>query len=164
MDRLGNNGFTLIEMMVTIAIMAILLSIAVPSYQSVTTSMRMTNEINALAADINFARSEAVKRGLNISVCPPSGGACSTGSNLSWAGGWVVFDLNPTTAVQLRVSSGVTHGDALNGAAPITFTPAGYTQFANTITLHTGNDDISQRRCVVFATGSWTVKSGANCP
>ena len=157
------KGFTLIEMMITMTISAILLAIAVPSYQSITTNMRMSNEINALSSDLNFARSEAVKRGLNIDVCPPLNGVCNTGPNLNWAAGWMVFDA--AAAKQLRVSSGITQGDTFNGGAtPITFTPAGYTQFASTITLHNKNDDVNQRRCLVFATGSWTIQNGANCP
>lgn len=157
------KGFTLIELMITMTVSAILLAIAVPSYQSVTTNMRMSNEINALSSDLNFARSEAVKRGLNINVCPPLNGVCNAGPNLDWAAGWMVFDAGAVK--QLRISSGVNQGDTFKGGAtPITFTPAGYTQFAGTITLHNKNNDADQRRCIVFATGAWNIQKGAICP
>jgi type IV fimbrial biogenesis protein FimT len=163
MSRRYIRGFTLIELMVTISIMAILLAIAVPSYQSITTDMRMSNEINALLGDINFARSEAVKRGQNISVCPP--GLCAAGNaNVNWAGGWTVYNLNPAVPVQLHISSGVGGGDTLNGDAPVTVMPSGYVSATSTITLHTSQDDLSQRRCILFATGAMSIVKGATCP
>lgn len=163
MDNQVNKGFTLIELLVTMSIMAILLAIAVPSYQSVTTGMRMSSEINALSADISFARSEAIKQGLNVNVCSSSNAStCNSGSNISWATGWIVS--NSVTVKLLHISSGVSHGDTLNGASPIIFTPAGYTQYTGTLTLHDSNDDQNQRRCLVFATGTWTLLTGATCP
>ena len=171
MHSQSDSGFTLIEMLVTISIMGILLAIALPSYQSVTTGIRMDSEINGLIADINFARSEAIKVGQNVNICPATGSntagfVCSASSPLNWSAGWDVLNLNAVAVLQqLRIGSGVTHGDTLNGGvAPIVFTPAGYTGFANTITLHDANNDASQRRCIVFATGSWSTKTGSICP
>ncbi len=84
------NGFTLTETMVTIAIVAILLGLGVPSYKFVTYSYRMSSEINGLLGDMQYARAEALKEGNGVTVCISTDGATCTGGT-SWAGGWIVF-------------------------------------------------------------------------
>ncbi len=158
-----NRGFTLIELLITMTVAAIMLAIGVPSYQNITTSTRMSGEINSLLADMNFARSEAIKRGIAVNVCPtPVGAACSSTST-NWASGWVIQDTAPTPNV-LRISPGVTHGDTLAGLAGGNMAPNGYTTLSGTVTLHNAANDPDQRRCIIFATGSWTTNKGAVCP
>lgn len=170
--RRATTGFTLIEMMVTISIMAILLAIATPSFNNTIAGTRISGEINELQASLNFARSEAVKRGLKIDVCPPTvpnGTTCANTNPLNWSSGWVV--LIDGTATQLRISPAVTHGDTLTStsAAAIPypqFTPAGYTFFAGagtTIKLHDSNNTPGLYRCVVFNAGSWATQQGGSC-
>jgi type IV fimbrial biogenesis protein FimT len=90
--RLGmrQRGFTLIEMMVAIAIVGVLLSIAVPSFQALIYGMRASAEANAVVSAIRFARTEAVKRGTVVSIAPASG-------STSLSEGWVVF-VDPTNS------------------------------------------------------------------
>ena len=64
----ANNGFTLIELMVTVAVLAIVLSLGVPSYRALIINNRLTAQANALVASINLARSEAIKRGVRVWV------------------------------------------------------------------------------------------------
>jgi len=93
----SNKGFTVIELMVTIAVVAILLSVAVPSFWTFIQSNRVTAQANELVTALGFARSEAVKRGEIVSLCmsnqaePP---ACATGGSDDWSGGWLAF-VNP---------------------------------------------------------------------
>jgi type IV fimbrial biogenesis protein FimT len=77
-----NQGFTLIELLVTITIAGILLSIAIPSFTSVIRKNRLTTINNEFVTSLNFARSEAVKRGVSVWVR-------KSGSN--WEDGWNVF-------------------------------------------------------------------------
>ncbi len=63
-------GLTLVELMVVITIVAVLLALGVPSYRYVTSSNRVSSEVNALLGDLMFARSEAIKEGATVTVCP----------------------------------------------------------------------------------------------
>lgn len=118
------SGFSLIEILVTLSVLAILLALAAPSLQSLVRNNRLTGLTNDLVSALNFARSEAVKRGGRITVCKSanSGAAapgCST--TASWRDGWLVFvDTSGTvgifdsTDVRLRV------GQPSSGNATVT--------------------------------------------
>ncbi len=85
-----NAGFTLIELLMVIAIAAILASIAVPSYQWIMSRTRLSTQANELTTALSLARSEAVKRGVRVTVCKSSSGTgCTTSGN--WQQGWIVF-------------------------------------------------------------------------
>lgn len=77
------NGFTLIELMVTIALAALLMMVAVPSFTTFQRNAELTATTNKLVAAINAARGEAMKRGLYAMVVPTDGA--------NWSTGWVVF-------------------------------------------------------------------------
>lgn len=94
----GTVGFTLIELLVTISVVAILLAVAVPSFRTVLQNNRMTTQVNELLSDINFARSEAIKRRSNITICSSTTGISCTGGN--WRDGRLIMD---ASAVVLRV-------------------------------------------------------------
>jgi type IV fimbrial biogenesis protein FimT len=68
--RRRTAGFTLVEMIVTVLIIAILTTFGFQAYQSVVTSTRMSGVINSLLGTLALARSEAMKRGQPVSVCP----------------------------------------------------------------------------------------------
>src|SRR5579862_5580193 len=96
-------GFTMTELIVTVSIVAILLAIGIPSFKYVTVSNRISTEVNALLGDIQYARSEAIKEGLPVTVCASNNATsanptCSLG--IAWQGGWIVFlDSNGNQAV-----------------------------------------------------------------
>src|SRR5690348_14373151 len=77
------SGFTLIELMFAIVIIAVLMAIADPSYRYITNSNRMAAEVNGLLGDMQYARSEAIKRGQNVTVCESSDGS-SCGAATAW--------------------------------------------------------------------------------
>ena len=85
-----SSGFTLIELIVTIAIAAILIGVAVPSFMELIRDNQTATQSTRFIADLNLARSEAVKRGINVFVCKSSDQAtCTNGSN--WESGWLVI-------------------------------------------------------------------------
>lgn len=95
MGRLGGQrGFTLIELMVTVTIAAILLSIAIPSFQNITLRSRQTSAINTFAAMIGRARSEAVSRGRTVVACDSTNSTSANpvcSGNNTWETGWILF-------------------------------------------------------------------------
>lgn len=74
-------GFTLIELMVTIAVAAVLLTIAVPSFRTFVQSSRLSTQANSIVSALNTARSEAIKRDGTVDVVADSNG---------WSNGWTV--------------------------------------------------------------------------
>ncbi|MFT5590057.1 MAG: type IV fimbrial biogenesis protein FimT [Bradyrhizobium sp.] len=128
-------GFTLIEVIVVIAISAILLSLAVPSFVSTTQRFRTASEINGFAHDLQYARTEAIKQGVSVSVCASVDGATCLKAN-TWHKGWIVFadaaELLKVTkpADLLRIQPGWTNTDTLvadNAVFSFTFSRDGYT-------------------------------------
>ena len=82
-------GFTVIELMITVAIIAILSTIAAPSMRDVIKNSRMTSLANDLMSDLSVARGEAVNRGVRTTVCTSSDGAQCTATE--WRFGWIVL-------------------------------------------------------------------------
>lgn len=81
--RSAAAGFTLVELLVTVTLLAVAIAIGVPSFTSFQRNSELSSTTNTLLAAINAARGEAMKRGMNAMVVPADGA--------DWASGWVVF-------------------------------------------------------------------------
>jgi len=96
------RGFTLTELLLVVAIVAILLSIGVPSYRYIGNSYRMSSEVNGLLGDLMFARSEAIKEGQFVTTCASADGATCSGSTV-WNTGWRPAERrNPAFAAEIH--------------------------------------------------------------
>lgn len=84
------RGFTIVELMIAVLILAILMGVGVPSFQSTVKNNRMTSDLNAFITSLNQARSEAVKQNQEVVVCTSSNGTSCAGTT-NWENGWVVF-------------------------------------------------------------------------
>lgn len=83
------SGFTLLELLIALAVISIVLTVAVPSFQSIIEKNSVTTSINEFAASLRLARTEAVKRGRLVVVCPSSDQASCSGA---WNDGWLIFE------------------------------------------------------------------------
>ena len=83
-------GFTLVELLVTIAIAALLLAAAIPTLSGVAKSIRLSAASNTFVSGLYLARCEAIKRNGRVVLCKSADGVCcaSTGG---WEQGWMVF-------------------------------------------------------------------------
>ena len=87
--RTAQRGFTLIEMMVAVALTGLLLSMAVPALQQFTSNARQTSTINDFVSSMHIARSTAVTTNFRTTVCASANGvSCQA---VSWDEGWIVF-------------------------------------------------------------------------
>lgn len=103
-------GFTLIELMVAIAVLAITLALAVPSFGALINSNRLVGQSNELVASLQLARSEAIRRNARVALCASSDGKSCDGATGDWAY-WLVqvvsssevlraYQVNPSVQVQ----------------------------------------------------------------
>lgn len=88
--RRAARGFTLIELMIVLAIAGILLGTGVPAVTGLIRSMRLTSAANDLFAGFLLARSEAVKRNTRVALCKSANGVACAASG-GWEQGWMVF-------------------------------------------------------------------------
>ncbi len=160
-SKTRQNGFTLLELMMTIAVAGVFTTIAIPSFRYVTNSNRIAGELNGLLGDLQLARAEAIKEGRTVTVCVSStgtGSGCTGGT--SWQKGWMVFS-DPTDVgvydageTVLRIQTPFTSTDtftATNAVSVITFNREGYAiGIANgsLITLHDSTSNSNWTRCL----------------
>ncbi len=94
MNKQLQRGFTIIELMMALLVLALLISVAVPSFGSFINNNRITSQANNFHAAILYARSEAVKRNRDVFMCwsgnPAAASPCGS-SGTGWADGWVMF-------------------------------------------------------------------------
>lgn len=117
---LEQRGFTLLELMITVAIVAILSAAAIPSFSEAMMKSRLTNQARDLMAGALLARSEAIKRNQIVTLCASSNRTACTGT---WENGWIVLTADNTV---VHSHTAATTGFLINSAlTSITFSGSG---------------------------------------
>lgn len=168
--KVNSYGFTLMELMITVAVVGIVASLGVPSFQNMLNENRVTSLANELAASLNIARSEAIKRGTRVSVCKSANVSstsptCSTTAN--WQNGWLIFVDSGTKGtfdgsdIRLKV------GQPSNSSAVITFNnnsdnyisylPLGNSSSNGTLSICVGG---IQRSIIIISSGRIRLTKG----
>lgn len=147
------RGFTLIELLITILVLVIIMAIAIPSFNAVIQNNLTVATSNDMIISLNYARSEAIKRGANVSICPAADQTFSScGSD--WNQGWIIF-LNPS--VSSSYSSGnsaqlLLRTQSISGTNPgITTSPS--TSLANYNSAGFAGANTSNLTFTISATG-----------
>jgi len=138
------------ELVIVIALAGIFTAMAVTSYRASIDSSNVASEVDSLSVDLAYARSEAVRQGLNVIVCSSSDGATCNNST-TWATGWIVM---------LPTGGGCTASNGLTASTVVRRTPA--LTSGDTITLSFSAGSSTSNAVCYSRLGSANLGSGSN--
>ena len=149
-----STGFTLLELMVVLSIIAILTMMAAPSLKQMIQSTTMSSVVNTFMADMRYARSESIRRGGGVVMCrsdkpEATKPVCNTDSgpgNDGWVSGWIIYiDFNNNGKINanelLRVQSPITSVDSIvekSGSSKFSFTATGRLNLSSATSIQFG--------------------------
>ena len=126
------QGFNLIELMVTISVLAILLAIATPSFTNIVLGAKLNGYANNLVAGAYLARSEAIKRNSIVQLCvSTNGSSCGAGG---WEQGWIILSGAEIVKYQQATVTGIKINES-NGITSLNFQPTGVGSTQATLTV-----------------------------
>lgn len=170
-------GFTLIELMVTITVLAILLALSVPSFSQLVSNNRAASMTNDLQFSLKLARSESIKRGVAVALCPRAAvadGATNTAACsdtvADWQNGWVV--INQAGCLD-DADCQVLHDTQIDATSHnvsftrdrVRFTPSGRMEsnIGGTFEICDPRFDNSLRQIIISPSGRTRLEKGGNC-
>lgn len=156
----SNSGVTLIELMLALAVAAVIMSVSMPSLHDLMQRQRISAAANELVASLNLARQNAVFQREITLMCPSTNGAICSGDN-RWDHGWIVFrdpDRNrtPEAATDILRIAGRVKGINMDSAGRtlVRYRPSGFASGTNlTIKLCDGTDSANSRAVIVSNSG-----------
>ncbi len=175
----AQRGFSLVELLVTIAIAGIMAGLAAPSFSRMINANRIQTSASALQGDLMFARTEAVKRGIWVSVCASADQATCSGAN-TWQTGWIVFydkagngvfdaSVDQLLKVRPALKGSNTIAASVSTVKAVIFNREGFTTNMGTsqvaFQFHTSDNFAGSTRCVLvnFGGSLSTVSKGSTC-
>jgi len=156
----NQKAFTLIELMVTVSILAIVMALAIPSFKSSVANNRSSGAGGELVTALNFTRTEAIKRGSYVSICASNNGtSCLAAGN--WDKGWLVFvDTATSDNAAVGVGTVIRYWKDVPANAIVTAetkssptrTPVSYIRFTGMGILAKAPNDLDERELNVSLT------------
>jgi len=163
-QRLKLSGVTLVETLVTLAILALVVGLAVPSLQSFYDKNRTSSRQNELIASIQLARSESIKRGVGVAICVREDASTCRASGADkysypWEQGWLVFHGSAADPQVIYQFNGWVEKDPLRYRSNfkdgvIQFTPLGYVSGVGGTLVYCGQDGFELDNPRTIAIGS----------
>lgn len=153
------RGFTLIELMVTLAIAAILLTVGVPSFSDTIKNNRLIAQTNKFVGSVALARSEGVKTAQTVNMCPANATYTACSGNTNWSTGWIVWiDLNGNATIQANEIRQIVEALPASitftaGLSAYTFTPQGAAGGTDTLVMCDDRTGETGRRIQIRVTG-----------
>jgi type IV fimbrial biogenesis protein FimT len=156
----GESGFTLVELLVGLGVLAIVATWAVPNFNHFMRDAARTSEVNQFIQTVYLARSEAIKRNGVVSVCPSHDGtACAAGG--PWHQGWIVFvNLDHDSPAHRDTGEELLHaypawdtGEIAGNRATLSFRPFGQSGVTATMTFCDDRGSAAARAVIISQTG-----------
>lgn len=147
------RGFTLIELMAAVAVLAIIMGLAAPAFRSLLEAQRMRAAAFDMMADLVLARSEALKRGTTVTLAPAASG---------WSSGWSVTAGTEVLSSKNTVGGGVSF---TTSPASVTFDRNGrVSSSTNVVRFALRNSDASRQRCISLDPSGRPKSTTTACP
>jgi len=149
------SGLTLIELVVALAVLAIVVAVGAPRLQNLSSGNKLTSIVNTLSGDFAYARSEAATRNRVINLVSSSGN--------DWSQGWQVLDGATVLRTQPPIYAGATLDSTVG---TISFNPDG-SQAGGLLTFWACDPSLSgkaRKELGINATGRHHYTTGVNCP
>lgn len=154
------RGFTLVELATALAVVAVTVAWAAPQLSVWRQEAVLRSAVNRFAQTVFFARSEAIKRSVTVSVCPSSDGERCASSG-DWSPGWIVFvnDDRDSPAVRdngetlLRADPGLADGSVASNRPTLSLRAFGQPAAAATVTFCDSRGGSAGRAVIISQTG-----------
>lgn len=153
------QGFTLIELIVTLAVLAIVVSMAAPGFNDMITNNRSASMASELVATVNYARSEAIKQAKRVSICPSDNGTSCLAEADQWNKGLLVFvDQAASDSAAVNVGTVLRYWNKLDKNAVVSLkqdsTAIAYLRFSSRGMLaRSGGGDNDPRSFAAYVSG-----------
>ena len=156
-------GYTLVELLSTLAIVSIVLGFGAPALKATLTTNRITTSVNALAGSLAYTRSEAVKRNRHVVICKSLADTTDCTRQGDWRNGWLVFvDINQNRTLDEGETILGTHSlkqniqidyRAFGSRHYLVYRPSGFTRTNGTFTFCDPRFPETARALIITKTG-----------